>query len=285
MKKNVTALVQHSVYSCHNLGRFFRITALSSIAIRPVLLIPPPCTSKKSAPTYEHNIRNVVLIIFLLLASLGLPACSSSTTPSTAGQQQPATGQNQKQESIEVNDIVQRNNKYSAPPPMTINTAKQYFAVVNTSLGTFKIKLLPQDAPTTVNNFVFLSREGYFNGIVFHRIIKDFMIQTGDPLGNGTGGPGYKFKDELPNKIPYAPGVVAMANAGANTNGSQFFICNGEKAALLNNNPNYTIFGQVVEGMDVVLNISNVPVKDNGMGELSKPVNSVAIKDISIEEN
>ena len=223
------------------------------------------------------------LMILLLLASLGLSACSSSTTPSPSGQQ-PAAGQNQKQEVIEVNDIVQRNNKYTAPPPMTINTEKQYFAVVNTSLGSFKIKLLAKDAPLTVNNFVFLSREGFYNGIVFHRIIKDFMIQTGDPLGNGTGGPGYKFKDELPNKIQYAAGVVAMANAGANTNGSQFFICNGEKAALLNNSPNYTIFGQVVEGMDVVLNISNVPVKNNGMGELSKPVNNVTIKDISIEE-
>lgn len=223
------------------------------------------------------------LVILLLLASMGLSACSSSTTPSTAGQQ-PAPQQNQKQEAIEVNETVQRNNKYTAAPPMTINTEKQYFAVVNTSMGSFKIKLLPKDAPITVNNFVFLSRESYFNGIVFHRIMKDFMIQTGDPLGNGTGGPGYKFKDELPNKIQYAPGVVAMANAGANTNGSQFFICNGEKAALLNSNPNYTIFGQVVEGMDVVLNISNVPVKNNGMGELSKPVNNVTINSISIEE-
>lgn len=224
-----------------------------------------------------------VLLVFLLLASLGLSACSSSTTTPPAGQQ-PAPQPNQKQESIEVNEVVQRNNKYPAAPPMTINTEKQYFAVVNTSMGAFKIKLLPKDAPITVNNFVFLSRENYFNGILFHRIMKDFMIQTGDPLGNGTGGPGYKFKDELPNKIQYAPGVVAMANAGANTNGSQFFICNGEKAALLNNNPNYTIFGQVVEGMDVVLNISNVPVKNNGMGEVSKPVNSVTIKEIIIQE-
>lgn len=222
-------------------------------------------------------------LILLLLASLGLGGCNSSA-PSSTGQQQPAVQQNQKQEAIEVNAIVQRNNKYTTQPPMTINTEKQYFAVVNTSMGTFKIRLLAQDAPLTVNNFVFLSREGYFNGIVFHRIIKDFMIQSGDPLGTGTGGPGYKFKDELPNKIQYAPGVVAMANAGANTNGSQFFICNGEKATLLNNSPNYTIFGQVVEGMDVVLKISSVPVQNNGMGEVSKPVNSVTIKDISIEE-
>lgn len=227
--------------------------------------------------------HSIPVLLLLALASIGLVACSSPSQPTT-GQQQPATGQNQNREAIEVNDIMQRNNKYTSQPPMTINTDKQYYAVVNTSLGSFKIELLAHDAPITVNNFVFLSREGYFNGIIFHRIIKDFMIQTGDPLGNGTGGPGYKFKDELPNKIQYGPGVVAMANAGSNTNGSQFFICNGEKAALLNNSPNYTIFGRVVEGMDVVLKISSVPVQNNGMGEISKPVNNVTIKDISIEE-
>ncbi|HWP96462.1 MAG TPA: peptidylprolyl isomerase [Syntrophomonadaceae bacterium] len=183
-----------------------------------------------------------------------------------------------------VSDAADRNNKYSAPPKMTINPSKQYTAEVTTNLGTFKIKLLSQDAPLTVNNFVFLAKEGFYNDITFHRIIKGFMIQTGDPLGNGTGGPGYAFADELPNQLDYGPGIVAMANAGPDTNGSQFFICNGDDSKMLNQAPNYTIFGQVIEGMDVVLNISNTPVVADSRGELSKPAASVFIKNIVINE-
>ena len=112
---------------------------------------------------------------------------------------------------------------------MQIDTSKKYVATVDTTLGTFKIQLLPQETPKTVNNFVFLSRDGFYNGVIFHRIMKTFMIQTGDPLGTGAGGPGYQFADELPPKHKYDPGIVAMANAGPNTNGSQFFICTGRR--------------------------------------------------------
>ncbi|GAB6180478.1 hypothetical protein JCM14036_17970 [Desulfotomaculum defluvii] len=179
----------------------------------------------------------------------------------------------------------ERNNKYEAAPDLSIDPKKQYLAEVKTNQGTFTIKLLADKTPITVNNFVFLSRENYYNNIKFHRIIKDFMIQTGDPVGNGTGGPGYTFKDELPPDLPYGPGIVAMANSGPNTNGSQFFICNGELSKGLNKHPNYTVFGQVIEGMEVVLKISETPVIESETGELSKPINDVYIENIAIMEN
>jgi len=177
-----------------------------------------------------------------------------------------------------------RNNKYPSPPPMTIDPEKQYTGEIITNRGSIKIELLSKDAPTTVNNFVFLAREGFYNGICFHRIIKEFMIQTGDPLCSGTGGPGYTFADELPPKLPYGAGIAAMANSGPNTNGSQFFICNGVNSEQLNDYPNYTVFGRVIAGMDVVLNISAVPVINNGYGEVSQPLEDIYIENIIIEE-
>jgi cyclophilin family peptidyl-prolyl cis-trans isomerase len=175
---------------------------------------------------------------------------------------------------------------YSQPPAMTIDTSKKYVATVDTSLGLFKIQLFASESPKTVNNFVFLSREGYYNGIIFHRIMKTFMIQTGDPTGTGSGSPGYKFADELPPKHHYDPGIVAMANSGSNTNGSQFFICTGADARSLDSYPNYTQFGQVVEGMDVVQKIAgvNVVVNPSNPRETSKPVNPPFIKTITITE-
>jgi cyclophilin family peptidyl-prolyl cis-trans isomerase len=173
---------------------------------------------------------------------------------------------------------------YKAAPAMQIDTAKTYFATFDTSLGTFKIELFASESPITVNNFVFLSREGFYNGIIFHRIIKTFMIQTGDPKGNGTGGPGYTFKDELPPKHKYDVGIVAMANAGPNTNGSQFFICTGAQAKNLDSHPDYTQFGQVVEGLDVVQKIAAVPVQISAAGETSQPKDPPVINKITITE-
>jgi peptidylprolyl isomerase/peptidyl-prolyl cis-trans isomerase B (cyclophilin B) len=170
---------------------------------------------------------------------------------------------------------------WTTPPPMTIDKTKKYYATLNTSLGAFKIQLFASETPVTVNNFVFLAQQGYYKGVIFHRIIKAFMIQTGDPTGTGMGGPGYKFNDELPVKHQYAPGIVAMANSGANTNGSQFFICTGTDAAGLNNMPNYTQFGQVIEGMDIVQKIASVPVVSNGR-EVSQPVTAPVINSITI---
>ncbi len=167
-------------------------------------------------------------------------------------------------------------------PAMTIDPSKTYFASVETSLGTFKIQLLANESPKTVNNFVFLANQGYYNGVIFHRIIKTFMIQTGDPTGTGSGGPGYRFADELPPKHSYDPGVVAMANSGPNTNGSQFFICTGADAKSLNGYPNYSQFGQVVEGMDIVQKIAGVAVGPGNPGENSRPVTPPTIKGITI---
>lgn len=173
---------------------------------------------------------------------------------------------------------------WSNPPEMTIDPEKQYTAQVSTNQGDFTIELLAKDSPLTVNNFVFLAGQGFYDGCSFFRVIQPFMVQTGDPGNNGTGGPGYRFADELPPKYPYGPGIVAMANAGPNTNGSQFFVCTGPHSAGLNRAPNYSQFGRVASGMDVVEKISAVPVAYNpGTGEESRPTEPVFIKAITIQ--
>jgi cyclophilin family peptidyl-prolyl cis-trans isomerase len=143
--------------------------------------------------------------------------------------------------------------QYDAPPPMTIDVNKQYFATVKMAKGgEFVIQLYPDKAPITVNNFVFLAREGYYDGTSFHRVLPDFMAQGGDPTGTGGGGPGYEFQNEDSDLTFDKAGVVAMANAGRDTNGSQFFITFGPQEYL---NGGYTIFGQVTEGIEVVMDI------------------------------
>ncbi|KTB48104.1 Peptidyl-prolyl cis-trans isomerase (rotamase) - cyclophilin family [Dehalogenimonas alkenigignens] len=174
--------------------------------------------------------------------------------------------------------------RWTAAPPMQIDPNKKYTAAIDTSLGSFKIELLAKESPKTVNNFVFLAGEGFYDGVIFHRIIAPFMIQTGDPTGTGGGGPGYRFNDELPAKHSYDPGIVAMANAGPNTNGSQFFICTGPQARGLNGCPNYTQFGRVTEGMDTVQKIAGVKVGRSPHGEVSMPVDPPVIKGISLTE-
>jgi len=140
--------------------------------------------------------------------------------------------------------------QYDAYPPMTIDTTKEYFANVKMAKGgEFTIQLYPDKAPKTVNSFVFLARQGYFNGLTFHRVLEGFMAQGGDPTGSGAGGPGYEFENEDNDLSFDKAGVVAMANAGRDTNGSQFFITFGPAPHL---DGDYTIFGQVTSGMDVV---------------------------------
>ena len=138
---------------------------------------------------------------------------------------------------------------YDAPPPLTIDQDKQYIVNMETDKGTIRIQLFPKDAPKTVNNFVFLSREGYYDGLTFHRIIENFMAQGGDPIGTGTGGPGYQFEDEFSDQSHVA-GALSMANSGPNTNGSQFFSVYTPQTHL---NGRHTVFGQVIEGMEVAL--------------------------------
>ncbi|MDN3510340.1 MAG: peptidylprolyl isomerase [Candidatus Jettenia sp. CY-1] len=140
--------------------------------------------------------------------------------------------------------------QWSSPPAMLIDPKKIYYATMETEKGTIELQLYPQYAPKTVNNFVFLTREGFYDGIKFHRVISDFMIQGGDPTGTGRGGPGYKFEDEVKgNPLTHETGVISMANAGPNTNGSQFFITHSPQPHL---NGKHTVFGKVTSGKDVV---------------------------------
>ena len=163
--------------------------------------------------------------------------------------------------------------QYREPPAMQLDPNKSYSAIITTSLGKITVALDTKDTPLTSNNFVFLAREKFYNNTIFHRVIAGFMIQGGDPLGNGTGGPGYQFADE-PITKEYTRGVLAMANAGPNTNGSQFFI-------MHQNTPlpkDYVIFGAVTEGLEVVDKIATTEV--NG----ESPVKPVVIKTILIKE-
>ena len=170
---------------------------------------------------------------------------------------------------------------YSAPPAMTLDDSKSYSATIKTNHGDINVELFSADVPVTVNNFVFLAKEGFYKNGQFHRVIKDFMIQGGCPTGDGTGGPGYRFQDE-PVTRSYVKGTLAMANAGPNTNGSQFFIVHGADVGLP---PNYTIFGNVTSGIDVLDAIATSPVTTGRSGEPSTPPTALEINDVEIQES
>ena len=168
-----------------------------------------------------------------------------------------------------------KKQKFDAAPEMGIDPSKRYTATMETSMGTLVIALDPIAAPITVNNFVFLAAQHYYDGVIFHRIIQGFVCQGGDPDGNGRGGPGYKFVDELPKAGKYQIGSLAMANAGPNTNGSQFFLISGPSGVQLP--PAYSLFGQVVKGLDIVEVMQNVPT---GPGD--RPKDDVVIRSVTI---
>lgn len=172
----------------------------------------------------------------------------------------------------------ERRISFDAQPPMCIDADNTYTAVMDTSMGSMTIVLDPKRAPLTVNNFVFLARYKYYDSIVFHRIINGFVCQGGDPEGSGRGGPGYRFADELPNAGEYEIGSVAMANAGPNTNGSQFFLISGPSGAGLP--PQYSLFGKITEGLDVLEAMQNVPT---GAGD--RPNEDVVINSVTISES
>jgi len=165
--------------------------------------------------------------------------------------------------------------QYDAPPALSIDPARSYSATIETSAGSMTAELFPDDAPNTVNNFVFLARDGFYDDVIFHRVISGFMIQGGDPTGTGRGGPGYRFDDE-PVTRSYDRGTLAMANAGPNTNGSQFFIMHADYPLP----PNYTIFGKLTAGEDVVDAIASAQTGPN-----DRPVEPVAISGITIAES
>ena len=147
--------------------------------------------------------------------------------------------------------------QWNKPPEMGIDPKKKYTAHMETDKGTMVIELFADKAPKTVNNFVFLAREGYYDGVIFHRVINNFMVQGGDPTGTGSGGPGYRFEDEFHPSLRHSKrGILSMANAGPGTNGSQFFITHGPTPHLDNK---HAVFGQVIEGDDVLMSI---PARD-----------------------
>ncbi|MFN2506171.1 MAG: peptidylprolyl isomerase [Acidimicrobiales bacterium] len=178
----------------------------------------------------------------------------------------------------EVDGSSPQQRKFKRPPPMCIDPERTYAATMVTSKGTMSIALDPAAAPKTVNNFVFLARYHYFDGVAFHRIIPGFVIQGGDPEGTGRGGPGYRFADELPKPGRYELGSLAMANAGPNTNGSQFFIISGPAGMRLP--PQYALFGKVIAGLDVVTALDAVGTPGQGV-----PRERVAIESVTITES
>jgi cyclophilin family peptidyl-prolyl cis-trans isomerase len=166
------------------------------------------------------------------------------------------------------------NKQYAAPPALSIDLAKTYTATIETVAGTMELELYAAEAPMTVNNFVFLAREGFYDNVIFHRVIKGFMIQGGDPTGPGRGGPGYRFSDETVTR-KYTRGTLAMANAGPNTNGSQFFVMHSDYALP----PAYTIFGKLTSGLDVLDAIATTQT-----GAQDRPSTNQTIKSITITE-
>ena len=204
---------------------------------------------------------------FLFISMLVFIFCGEDTTEVTK---------------LETTEVIEMTNDktYSAPPEMNINESANYSAVIETNFGKIEIELFTDIAPITVNNFVNLSNDGYYDNVIFHRVIKGFMIQGGDPSGTGHGEmgkyPGYEFQDELNNPMKYEKGIVAMANRGPNTNGSQFFIMHEDYPLPYD----YTIFGKVSNGIDIVDSIANVQT-----GDLDKPIDDVVINNIAIKEN
>ena len=176
--------------------------------------------------------------------------------------------------------------QFAGPPPMKIDKSKTYVATVETSCGTIEIQLDAATAPQTVNSFVFLAEHGYFDGQYVHRLDTSIdVIQGGDPTGTGSGGPGYTIPDELTGKESYGPGVLAMANAGPNTGGSQFFLISGKNGHNLDANPNYTIFGHVIKGLDVAKTIQKLPIQDPSAGITGqRPTQAIYIDKVTITE-
>ncbi len=243
--------------------RIFAVCLVSSLAALVVVgcgFIPNPTAPEPTepAPITAAAVPATAVPQATMIADTGAAASESGASTPVAAMSQ---GQSIK--------------RWSSPPPVTIDPASSYTAVLNTSVGAITVELLPEEAPNTVNNFVFLARQGFYDNVIFHRTIEGFMIQGGDPTGTGGGGPGYRFADE-PVQRPYSRGVLAMANAGPNTNGSQFFIMHADYALP----PNYTIFGQAVAGLETIDTIATAPTQPGGEG--STPINPVVIQSVEI---
>lgn len=227
---------------------------------------PPPTPSVSASPTAEPGTKTGT-VTPTAATETGDVACGAEAPPG-AGKPKP---------------------QFAGPPPMTIDDRATYTATMKTSCGTIVIELDAKRAPQTVNSFVFLAEKGYFDGQYFHRLDTSIdVIQGGDPSGTGGEGPGYSIPDELNGKLTYTPGTLAMANAGPNSGGSQFFIITGPEGTNLDANPAYTIFGEIVEGLPVAVRIQRLPILDPqaaAQGDLSgqRPRDAVYIEEITIQ--
>ena len=176
-----------------------------------------------------------VILVLVILSSVSCGGMAPSPPTASAPEPSPSA-------------LAPKPKTYSSPPPMIIDTSKRYTAIIETEKGNLVLELFVSDVPVTVNNFVFLANEGFYDGATFHRVIPGFMVQGGDPTGTGRGGPGYKFDDEF-TVHTHVAGALSMANAGPNTNGSQFFITYTSQHAL---DGKHTVFGRLIEGMDIL---------------------------------
>ena len=211
------------------------------------------------------------------LALLAVPALALALASCGSDEPENPTGVSQSGEAVEcppAEGVETPVQTFEQAPPMCIDEAKTYTAVVTTDVGDVTFALDAKKAPKTVNNFVVLSRYGYYDGVPFHRVIPGFMIQGGDPTGQGNGGPGYEFEDELPAAGEYEIGSLAMANAGPDTNGSQFFVVTGDSGVALP--PDYSLFGKVTSGMETVREIEEDGSPDGSPGEQHR-IDSITI--------
>ncbi len=218
--------------------------------------------------------RIILIILGLVIVLIAAEQIRMSQKQTNDSQPQDAVGQTESNIELQPTE-----EPMATAPKMTIDPAKSYTATLHTEKGDIVVSLNAKQTPITVNNFVTLARKKFYDGTVFHRTIKGFMIQGGDPTGTGRGGPGYRFDDE-PFEGTYSRGTLAMANAGPDTNGSQFFIMHQDYDL----SPDYTIFGTVIEGIEAVDTIATAPVTASGMGESSTPVTPVKITSVEITE-
>ena len=223
----------------------------------------------------DYLLITVLLIFLFFVGTLSIKKMNKKIDKQTDGQLN--INYQEKEESMPASLSA---NKKMNQPEMIIDQTKQYQATLHTSAGDITISLNTKETPITANNFLYLAQNKFYDNPIFHRVIDGFMIQGGDPRGDGTGGPGYQFADEKFTG-EYKRGTVAMANSGPNTNGSQFFIMHQDYGLQ----PNYVIFGQVVSGLETVDKIATAAVTNSFSGELSKPVEPVTISSITISEN